>query len=192
MCCRSVGCGFPDNSTQSRTAPWDRTIVTALSLCPLLRAGDSEGGHVTSAVADLVAGLSGSASSRSVMSASATRDVLRWFQVTSFDAFLPLPFHLVFLSFSRWLTQRLPRSERGEENAERRAFLPNPGFRSFLQQSVWKNPRTCQPNSPQARIGYSSEKAKSYSRSPEAVIRVYDETGNVIETHEHKGDFKEP
>ena len=24
------------------------------------------------------------------------------------------------------------------------------------------------------------------------VIRVYDETGNVIETHEHKGDFKEP
>jgi hypothetical protein len=25
----------------------------------------------------------------------------------------------------------------------------------------------------------------------DAVIRVYDETGNVIETHEHKGDFKE-
>jgi hypothetical protein len=24
-----------------------------------------------------------------------------------------------------------------------------------------------------------------------AVIRVYDDTGNVIETHEHKGDFKE-
>jgi hypothetical protein len=24
-----------------------------------------------------------------------------------------------------------------------------------------------------------------------AVIRVYDETGNVIETHEHTGDFKE-
>ena len=24
-----------------------------------------------------------------------------------------------------------------------------------------------------------------------AVIRVYDEAGNVIETHEHKGDFKE-
>jgi hypothetical protein len=23
-----------------------------------------------------------------------------------------------------------------------------------------------------------------------AVIRVYDEAGNVIETHEHKGDFK--
>jgi hypothetical protein len=24
-----------------------------------------------------------------------------------------------------------------------------------------------------------------------AVIRVYDESGNVIETHEHNGDFKE-
>ena len=29
------------------------------------------------------------------------------------------------------------------------------------------------------------------SRSTDAVIRVYDEAGNVIETHEHKGDFKE-
>jgi hypothetical protein len=29
------------------------------------------------------------------------------------------------------------------------------------------------------------------SRSHDAVIRVYDEAGNVIETHEHKGDFKE-
>ena len=26
----------------------------------------------------------------------------------------------------------------------------------------------------------------------DAVIRVYDAAGNVIETHEHKGDFKEP
>jgi hypothetical protein len=25
----------------------------------------------------------------------------------------------------------------------------------------------------------------------DAVIRVYDQAGNVIETHEHKGDFKE-
>ena len=29
------------------------------------------------------------------------------------------------------------------------------------------------------------------SRSHDAVIRVYDEAGNVIETREHKGDFKE-
>jgi hypothetical protein len=37
-------------------------------------------------------------------------------------------------------------------------------------------------------IGY----AKFYSRSHPAVIRVYDEAGKVIETHEHAGDFKEP
>ena len=29
-------------------------------------------------------------------------------------------------------------------------------------------------------------------RSHDAVIRVYDDAGNVIETYEHKGDFKEP
>jgi len=37
-------------------------------------------------------------------------------------------------------------------------------------------------------IGY----AKHRSRSHDAVIRIYDEAGNVIETHEHAGDFKEP
>jgi hypothetical protein len=36
-------------------------------------------------------------------------------------------------------------------------------------------------------IGY----ATFYSRSHDAVIRVHDESGNVIQTHEHKGDFKE-
>jgi hypothetical protein len=30
-----------------------------------------------------------------------------------------------------------------------------------------------------------------YSRSHDAVIRVYDVAGNLIETHEHKGDSKE-
>jgi hypothetical protein len=33
--------------------------------------------------------------------------------------------------------------------------------------------------------------AKRYSRSHHAVIRVYDEAGNVFETHEHAGEFKE-
>jgi hypothetical protein len=33
--------------------------------------------------------------------------------------------------------------------------------------------------------------AKFSSRFENAVIRVYDSVGNVIETHEHKGDFKE-
>ena len=32
---------------------------------------------------------------------------------------------------------------------------------------------------------------KFYSRSHDAMIRVYDAGGNVIETHEHKGEVKE-
>jgi hypothetical protein len=44
------------------------------------------------------------------------------------------------------------------------------------------------PNAASNAIGYASH----YSRSHGAVIRVYDEAGNVIETHEHKGEFKEP
>jgi len=30
-----------------------------------------------------------------------------------------------------------------------------------------------------------------YSRSHDAVIRVYDAAGSLIETREHKGDFRE-
>jgi hypothetical protein len=33
--------------------------------------------------------------------------------------------------------------------------------------------------------------AKFYSRSHHAVIQIYDDAGNVIETHKHAGDFKE-
>src|SRR6266496_3170901 len=43
------------------------------------------------------------------------------------------------------------------------------------------------PNAVSNAIGF----AKFYSRSHDAVIRVYDAAGNVIETHEHKGEFKE-
>ena len=31
-----------------------------------------------------------------------------------------------------------------------------------------------------------------FSRSQDAVIRVYGDGGNVIETHEHMGEFSEP
>jgi hypothetical protein len=34
--------------------------------------------------------------------------------------------------------------------------------------------------------------AKHQSRSHDAVIRVYDVAGKLIEVHRHKGDFKEP
>jgi hypothetical protein len=37
-------------------------------------------------------------------------------------------------------------------------------------------------------IGY----AEFYSRSHDAVIRVYDAAGKLIEVHRHNGDFKEP
>ncbi len=44
-----------------------------------------------------------------------------------------------------------------------------------------------EPNAVASAIGY----AMHCSRSHDAVIRVYDEAGNIIHTHEHKGDFKE-
>jgi hypothetical protein len=40
-------------------------------------------------------------------------------------------------------------------------------------------------------IGNATGYAKFFSRSHDAVIRVYDDAGNVIETHEHTGEFKE-
>ena len=33
--------------------------------------------------------------------------------------------------------------------------------------------------------------AKFFSRSHDVVIRVYDDARSVIQTHEHKGEFKE-
>jgi hypothetical protein len=45
-----------------------------------------------------------------------------------------------------------------------------------------------EPNAISNAIRY----AKHYSRSHDALIRVYDNTGNVIETHEQAGDLKEP
>ena len=43
-----------------------------------------------------------------------------------------------------------------------------------------------EPNAISNAIGY----AKHRSRSHRAVIRVYDDAGNVIETHKHAGQFK--
>ena len=44
------------------------------------------------------------------------------------------------------------------------------------------------PNAVTNAIGY----VQHDSRSADAVIRVYDVAGNLIEKHEHKGDSKEP
>jgi hypothetical protein len=40
-------------------------------------------------------------------------------------------------------------------------------------------------------IASAIEYAKFRSRSCRGAIRVYDEAGNVIDTHEHVGEFKE-
>jgi hypothetical protein len=45
-----------------------------------------------------------------------------------------------------------------------------------------------EPNAVANAIGYGRHR----SRSHDGVIRVYDDADNVIATHEHKGDFKEP
>ena len=48
---------------------------------------------------------------------------------------------------------------------------------------------------PFGRLWYAERNALDYakfrSRSHGAVIRVYDDAGNVIETHEHAGEFEE-
>ena len=44
-----------------------------------------------------------------------------------------------------------------------------------------------EPNAMSNAVGYAQHR----SRSHDAVIRVYDAAGNVIEMHEHKADFKE-
>jgi hypothetical protein len=45
----------------------------------------------------------------------------------------------------------------------------------------------CEPNAITNAVRY----AQFYSRSHGAVIRVYDDAGNVIETQEQAGNFKE-
>ncbi len=58
------------------------------------------------------------------------------------------------------------------------------GIRSHLRCAAIRSTLVHQAGS---RIEY----AKFLSRSHDAVIRVYDATGNVIETHEHAGEFEE-
>src|SRR6516165_1093682 len=55
-------------------------------------------------------------------------------------------------------------------------------------KSGFKRLRYGEPNA----IGNANGYAEDYSRSHDAVIRVYDDAGNLIETHEHTGDFIAP
>jgi len=45
-----------------------------------------------------------------------------------------------------------------------------------------------EPNAVSNAISY----AKFFSRSHDAVIRVYDKAGNFVEARDHRGDFREP
>jgi hypothetical protein len=46
-----------------------------------------------------------------------------------------------------------------------------------------------EPNAVNNAVDYAKFRSR---RSRDAVIRAYDESGNVIETHEQAGKFKEP
>jgi hypothetical protein len=56
---------------------------------------------------------------------------------------------------------------------------------SLIQSVARVNQNTC------SAISNAIEYAKFRSRSHNAVIRVYDEAGNVIETSQHAGELKE-
>jgi hypothetical protein len=60
-------------------------------------------------------------------------------------------------------------------------------LRSDFECSAARSARYTGPNAASNAVSY----AMHYSRSHDAVIRVYDAAGNVIETHDHKGEFKE-
>jgi hypothetical protein len=59
-----------------------------------------------------------------------------------------------------------------------------------LVASFVASPRLGQPTKSPSLAGHCGY-AKHRSRSHDAVIRVYDDADNVIETHEHAGEFKE-
>jgi TonB family protein len=76
-------------------------------------------------------------------------------------------------------------------------FSDRSGLSHFLHQYLGTVAFVCLKewpstfSTPVAKARQWSWKSKNFrSRSHDGVIRVYDAAGNVIETHEHKGDFK--
>jgi len=74
------------------------------------------------------------------------------------------------------------------------AILPNLLLEFRANRTKWRNSITNFPFTtlPQFHFVARLNVGRVYSRSHDAVIRVYDVAGNVIQTHEHKGDFMEP
>jgi hypothetical protein len=76
------------------------------------------------------------------------------------------------------------------------APVANAGKLKILMKSAWGSDDPTKAAFPFFTVTRSLKpnaisNAKFRSRSDRAVIRVYDEAGNVIETHESPGDFKE-
>jgi hypothetical protein len=73
--------------------------------------------------------------------------------------------------------------------------FPNGSQKPFTNSELKRPANLMSDALPFGRLWYGEPNAISNahhrSRSHRAVIRVYDEAGNVIETHEHKGEFKE-
>jgi hypothetical protein len=65
-------------------------------------------------------------------------------------------------------------------------FTPSQPLTVGLPQS-----KTRALGSRSGKSAFKLVRRKFYSRSHDAVIRVYDDAGNVIHTHEHAGEFKE-
>ena len=86
------------------------------------------------------------------------------------------------------MSQRADRVHAASRGAERRRHLLNylrqhlEELRPYERRRLWY----VEPDAISNAVGY----AKFFSRSHDAVIRVCDEAGNVIETHEEAGEFK--
>jgi hypothetical protein len=78
---------------------------------------------------------------------------------------------------------QIQQSPRGYALCGSQAILEWVAWFPFSYGSVWY----AGPNAATDAIGY----AQHHSRSHDAVIRVYDAAGNLIETHEHSGNFKD-
>jgi hypothetical protein len=79
-------------------------------------------------------------------------------------------------------------TKKGKYMTEREAIQTGNKAARLGSATAQRQARGRLPNAITNAIGY----AKFRSRSHDAVIRVCDEAGNVIETHEHAGEFKEP
>jgi hypothetical protein len=80
---------------------------------------------------------------------------------------------------------------RGPEEAKNLAGeSPPPDSNPFSDPFLRKILPACQDESVSRNLEVAIGYAKFFTRSHDAVIRVYDEAGNVIETREHTSDSK--